>query len=199
MAEASLQTLQLHRWVDQFRAGDQAAANELLKTVSARLEKLARRMLGGFPAVRSEVETGDILQSAMIRLLRSLREIRPDSTRSFFNLAAVQMRRELLDLARSPRIRRRAAEPADGESDGQIAPHDESANDPNLDRWVQLHEEVEHLPVDLREVFGLTFYHGWTQAQIAEMLQISDRQVRRIWVEATRKLHTALNGELPEI
>jgi RNA polymerase sigma factor (sigma-70 family) len=62
-----------------------------------------------------------------------------------------------------------------------------------------LHEAVEKLPVELREVFGLTLYHGWTQSQIAELLQISDRQVRRLWTESCRRLHTALRGELPNI
>ena len=98
MPDNSLHTTQLHRCVDQFRAGDQKALNELLVAASARLEKLARRMLGGFPAVRAEVETGDVLQAALMRLIRSLTDVRPDSTRSFFNLAAVQMHRELLDL-----------------------------------------------------------------------------------------------------
>ena len=35
---------------------------------------------------------------ALLRLLRSLQAIRPGSTRDFFNLAAVHIRRELLDL-----------------------------------------------------------------------------------------------------
>src|SRR5262245_52677111 len=107
MPDSSLDTIHLQYCVDQFRAGDQHALNEVLVAVSARLEKLARRMLGGFPAVRAEVQTEDVLQAALIRLVRSLKDIRPDSTRSFYNLAAVQMRRELLDLARSPAVRRR--------------------------------------------------------------------------------------------
>jgi DNA-directed RNA polymerase specialized sigma24 family protein len=38
------------------------------------------------------------------------------------------------------------------------------------------------LPAQLHEVFSYTFYHGWTQNQIAELLGISERQVRRLWV-----------------
>jgi DNA-directed RNA polymerase specialized sigma24 family protein len=45
-------------------------------------------------------------------------------------------------------------------------------------------------------VFGLTFYHGWTQSQIAELFQVSDRQVRRLWADACRQLQAAV-GNLP--
>ena len=124
------------------------AINELLIAVSARLEKLARKMLGGFPAVRAEVETGDILQAALIRLVRSLKDIRPDSMRPS-NLAAVQMRRELLDLARSPTVRRRAAEFRKSDDAGLIEGMP-AAPDSDFDRWARLHEAVEQLPADLR-------------------------------------------------
>jgi RNA polymerase sigma factor (sigma-70 family) len=65
-----------------------------------------------------------------------------------------------------------------------------------LDRWTALHEAVEQLPAELRQVFSCTFYHGWTQGQIAELLGISDRQVRRLWVEACLRLKEAV-GTLP--
>ena len=108
------------------------------------------------------------------------------------------MRRELLDLARSPTVRRRAAEFRKSDDAGLIEGMP-AAPDSDFDRWARLHEAVEQLPADLREVFGLTLYHGWTQPEIAELLQISDRQVRRLWAEACHKLHSALNGDLPDL
>jgi RNA polymerase sigma factor (sigma-70 family) len=59
-----------------------------------------------------------------------------------------------------------------------------------------LHEAIEQLPTEMRDVFSYTFYHAWTQAQIAEALGISDRQVRRQWVEACLQLKAAVN-DLP--
>ena len=35
-----------------------------------------------------------------------------------------------------------------------------------------------------REVVGLLYYQGWTQAEVAELLQIDERTVRRKWVKA---------------
>jgi RNA polymerase sigma-70 factor (ECF subfamily) len=54
-------------------------------------------MAGRDPRVARWVDAEDVLQNA---LLRALETMRPESTRAFFGLAAEQMRRELLDLAR---------------------------------------------------------------------------------------------------
>ncbi len=109
------------------------------------------------------------------------------------------MRRELLDLARSLAVRRRLMESMSdfGDNDSRLGMPE--SIDRDFDRRARLHEAVEQLPTDLREVFGRTLYHGWTQIEIAELLQISDRQVRRIWAQACRRLNSELNGDLPEL
>ena len=194
MSAPSLHTAELHVLVDRMRAGDRAAADDLLRVTSARLERLARKMLAGYPAARGQGDTDDVLQGALIRLVRSLEAVRPDSTRSFFNLAAVHMRRELLDLGRAAACRPVFDKmPSDGgESEGLLV----ERSDSDLDRWTRLHTAVEELPMEEREVFSLTFYHRWKQAQIAELLGISDRQVRRLWADACNHLRTAV-GALP--
>jgi RNA polymerase sigma factor (sigma-70 family) len=189
--ESIFDTLHLHGYLDRMQTGNQEAANDLLHKVCARMERLARRMLGGFPGVRRAADTGDVLQSALLRLLRSLEAVRPASTREFFSLAAVHIRRELLDLARH--YRRRPDVPAGGEH-AEVA--DVAAPRDDLDRWAAFHERVEHLPIEEREVVGLTFYHGWSQADIATLFQVDERTVRRRWRSACLRLHEEL-GELP--
>src|SRR5687768_3213255 len=100
MAQDPVDTVQLHRWVQNWQAGDTAAVDELLRAVGQQLENLARKMLRGFPALRTWYDTTDIVQGSSLRLLNSLRTLQPNSTRDFFNLAAANIRRELLDLAR---------------------------------------------------------------------------------------------------
>ena len=39
-----------------------------------------------------------------------------------------------------------------------------------MERWSAFHDAVARLAPEEREVFGLTFYHGWSQAQIADEL-----------------------------
>src|SRR5689334_25116840 len=100
MADASLDTARLHECVQRWQEGDRAAADELLLACAKRVEQLARRMLQGYPVVRGQAETADVLQGCLVRLLNALRRVRPAATRDFYNLAAVQARRELTDLAR---------------------------------------------------------------------------------------------------
>jgi RNA polymerase sigma-70 factor (ECF subfamily) len=192
-----LNTASLHDMLARFQRGDTAALDELIRRTGQRLERLAARMLLGFPAVRSREQADDVLQNALVRLTRSLAEVRPASTADFFRLAAEQIRRELLDLARYHRRRSGVEQPFPSPA---FDPPDPNAPDVrDLDRWQALHETVEMLPEDLREVFALTFYHGRTQAEIAEVLGVSDRQIRRLWREACLRLNDLLGGNLPPV
>lgn len=185
---SELETTSLHELVARHRAGDRAALDALIRRTAERLERLAHKMLGTFPAVRDQYQTADVLQNALLRLVRALGTVTPASVRDYYRLAAEQIRRELLDLARY--CRRRPADPlGSGDPD---APADRG-----LAWWAALQEAVERLPAEEREVFGLTFYHGWTQVQIAELLQVSDRQVRRLWVQACIRLKDDV-GDSPD-
>jgi DNA-directed RNA polymerase specialized sigma24 family protein len=47
-------------------------------------------------------------------------------------------------------------------------------------------------------VLGLVFYHGWTQAQIAELFQVDERTVRRRWQAACLRLNRLVGEKLPQ-
>jgi RNA polymerase sigma factor (sigma-70 family) len=197
MSERSLDTLQLHHCVRRWQAGEPEAANTLFGAVGQRLEHITRKMLRGFPAVHACTETADVLQSSLLRLLHTLSRVQPESTRHFFNLAAVHVRRELLDLAR--RFRRAGFArlvPANATTDsGGAGPV--PAEDDDLELWCRFHEAVAQLPAEEREVLGLVFYHGWTQGQVAELFQVNERTIRRRWQSACLKLHRLVGEKLP--
>jgi RNA polymerase sigma-70 factor (ECF subfamily) len=200
-SQPSFDTVQLHAYLNRLRAGDREETDAFLRRVCGRLEQMARRMLRGFPNVHSWADTDDVLQSALIRLLHTLQTTQPESTRHFANLAAMHIRRELLDLARHFRNRldRPRGTATDGSEDMSELPAATIRPADDLDLWSAFHEAVERLPAEEREVVGLTFYHGWTQAQIAELFQVGERTVRRRWREAALKLHQALGGRVPAL
>ncbi len=198
MSDGSVDTVDLRRWLDRIEAGDLAARDELLRGVGKQLERLARKMLRKFPGVGRWADTHDVLQNAILRLLRALQEVRPANTREFYGLAATQIRRELLDLARhfygphGQGANHASLAPGGASPPGEPADKDDPDD---LERWCAFHEQVEQLPAEEREVVGLIFYHGWTQAQVAELLQVAERTVRRRWDAALVKLHQGLNDQ----
>jgi len=197
MPEPTFDSVNLQKYLDRWRSGDRAAADELLKATGARLEKLARRMTRSFPNVRGQADTGDVLQNSLIRLLRTLLTLRPHTTRDFFNLAAVHIRRELIDLARRCKSRNRvtfdiAIEP--DAANGQAEPEAKVAED--FDLWVRFHEAVDQLPLEEREVVGLVFYHGWTQVRIAELFAVDERTIRRRWSNACVRLRELIGSDV---
>ncbi len=196
MSEPELDTSRLDALVQRIRDGDDSARDELLRPILGRLGRLARRMLARFPDVRRWEQSGDVLNDAVPRLLRALEEVRPASTRDFFNLAAVQVRRVLLDLARhyrgpaGPAALLGGAQPVGDPPAPRL--------DGDLDRWQAFHEALAQLLTAEREVVDLRFYHGWTHDRIAELLGLDKRTVRRRWQSACVRLKNQLGDEMPE-
>jgi RNA polymerase sigma-70 factor (ECF subfamily) len=191
----SLATEELAALLARLRQGDALAADELVRRTAARLECLARQMLRRYPVVRSQEQTADVLQEAALRLLAALRDVTPHGMRAFYALASQHIRFHLLDLTR--RYRHGAQRPLD-EHPEPLAAGTAAAEVADLERWAALHEAVEELPAEQREVFSLRFYHGCTWARIAELLNISERTARRAWLRAGLALGEALAEEVPE-
>lgn len=184
--------------LDRACGGDAAALDDLLNRVGDRLAALAHRMLGGFPRVRRWADTGDVLQNALLRLLNALRVVKPASPRDFFALASLQIRRELLDLARhfqGPHGHGANHDSAPATGPWPPEPSDLSSEPVSLARWTELHAHIEALPEEEREVVGLLFYQGMSQAAAAEILGLSPRTVQRRWHDALVKLHRRWQGE----
>jgi len=69
----------------------------------------------------------------------------------------------------------------------------------SLQEWVHFHSLVGKLPQEEREVFDAVYYGGATQQEVAGMLGVSDRTVKRRWRSAKILLGQALQGEWPAI
>jgi RNA polymerase sigma factor (sigma-70 family) len=191
---SSLATQQLHPLLARWQQGDRQAADELIRRVGLRLEALASRMLRRYPVVRTQAQTSDVMQEASLRLLKALREVTPESMLHFFNLASKHIRFQLLDLARC--CRRGVPHPL-SEQDEPVARGTERGELEELDRWTAMHEVVERLPDDQREVFGLRFYQGGTWAEIAELLRVNEKTGRRRWDLACIALSEELGDWIP--
>jgi RNA polymerase sigma factor (sigma-70 family) len=188
---------ELQRLLDLSRAGDGTAREALLAHAADRLLRLTRKMFHGHADLRRWEMTDDVFQNAMLRLHRALAEVRVESVRHFFNLAAVQVRRELLDLAKhhfgpegGGAHHHTDGQPADDQGG---ALHTRAEEPDDLAGWSEFHAEVEKLPEAEREVVNALYYGGLTQEEAARVLGISFRTLKRRWHSARLKLYEALH------
>lgn len=199
MPNGPLDSVALRGLIDRTRLGDRAAEDQLVRAVMGRFEALARRMLNRFPDLRAHEQTCDVVQDSLLRLLRALKVVTPETTREFFNLAAEQIRRQLLDLAKYHRRRPLAVHPAAGANAAPAPdPPEPASSDAELGRWEEFHAAVASLPANEREVFMLAYYHGWTRLDIADLFGVNEKTVRRRWADACRGLSAALGGTFPD-
>lgn len=180
--------------------GDLSARDELLSLACSRMQRLAHRMLRTFPSVRRWEETDDVVQNAAMRLYRAMGEVVPHDGRSLVGLAAVQIRRELLDLAKkhgaagSYGFNHETNYQRFGDEMRAKVDHasDEAQSPDSLDRWSQLHQAAAALPEEERELFHLVWYLGLTQEEASKMLGCSTRTVKRRWDSAKALLARAV-------
>jgi RNA polymerase sigma-70 factor (ECF subfamily) len=206
MADAIPSTTQIQLRLDRLRDGDESARDELLTLACDRMGRLARKMLRGYPGVSRWEQTDDIVQNAALRLCRSLQEIRPASVRSFINLAAMEIRRELIDLARhyggpvglGRHHVSRSGVDGSGSPPGPPELGDDTDDPSRLVAWTEFHDTVGTLPEEEREVFDLLWYQGLPQAEAAALLGVTERVVRYRWRSARLKVHRRLGGRMPE-
>ncbi len=103
---AGTTTLVIQSLLERLRLSpdDKNVRKELIARSYDRLASVARRLLG--PAYKERPEdTSGLLAEAYMRLENSLAAVKPESVRQYLGLAALQMRRALIDLIRKERGR----------------------------------------------------------------------------------------------
>lgn len=169
--------------------GDQTALAQLAPLVKAELYRLAQHYLARERAGRS-LQTSDLVQEAYLRLI-DWQAVTWQNRAHFFGVAAQLMRRILVDQAR----RRQQRKHGDAGIRVSLTIAESQASEPELD-VVALHEALEDLAqFDPRKsrIVELRFFGGLNETEIAEVLQLSARTVRREWQLARVWLYRELN------
>lgn len=194
--------------IDDLRAGSPNAREALLARTEGRLRRLTARMLEGNNALLRWETVEDVHQEALIRLDRALRQMDVPTTAAFFGLAAQQVRRALVDLARhhfgpeGQAAHHETVAEDTSRADPLAAardPADASFDGGRLVAWSEFHRQVEALDEDHRHVVELLWYSGMSQAEAAQVLDISERTVLRRWLAARLRLVSALGPMLADL
>jgi RNA polymerase sigma-70 factor (ECF subfamily) len=173
-------TAVVQRYLDAL-AGDtppDTLVRELLDRAARRLEALCRNLLvRSYPRLTQpplNLRPDELLGAVVERLLKAVREVRPQTVRQFFALVNQHMRWELNDLARRLDEQPRAV----GLDEALLPAPPSSASELSLGARRML-AAIDDLPEEEREVFSLVRIQGVTQVEAAEVLGVSAKTVQR--------------------
>jgi len=157
--------------------GDQAAFNELVPLVHGELRRIARRCMAGERAGHSLQPTA-LVNEAYLRLV-DVQRIRWQDRAHFLSMAARQMRRILVEVARSKRYQKRGGGAVRVTFDElAIAPAEPGHDLVALDDALKAFEQVD---ARKSQVIELRFFGGLSVEETAEALDVSVDTVMRDW------------------
>lgn len=184
-------TLLLRAWND----GDEAALEKLTPLVYQELRRLAHRHLAGERKDHS-LQTSALVNEAYLRLVDA-RAVNWQNRAHFFGVSARLMRQILVDFARQRDSQKRGGAVSivgleDTPNQGLDLAHTWSADLIALDDALCL---LSTLNPRHSQIVELRFFGGLTEAEIAEVLQVSERTVRSDWRVARAWLHRELSRQ----
>ncbi len=179
-------------------AGDRAAIDAVFTALYPDLKRIARARLRQ-QGHGDGLQTTTLVHESFVRLVQAS-ALRLQDRRHFFAYAAKVMRNIIIDSAREQQAQRRGggAEHVTlgGDEVAEIAGTDGDAD------LVRVHDAVralEALDPELAELVEMRYFGGYGDEEIAQLLGVTDRTVRRRWDKARAWLYVALvdSGKAP--
>jgi RNA polymerase sigma-70 factor (ECF subfamily) len=191
-------TAAVQRYLDELADASSAepVVRALLDRAVRRLHQLCATLLyRSYPRLTRpplNLQTDEMLGAVVERLLKALREARPATTRQFFALACQHMRWELNDLAR-----RLDDQPAAVELHAEAIATPASSDTGLTPDGRRILAAIEGLPEGEREAFDLVRIQGMSQAEAAQVLNVSVMTVNRHLNRGLQLLAAALGDLYP--
>ncbi len=181
----------LTQLIQQAAGGDQASRDALFASAYPELRKLARSRLhdGGR---NTYLETTALVHESYLRILNP-GDLSLEDRRAFFGYASKVMRSIIIDSIREHRAQRRGGEQArvtmKTERTGEL-PSGEAEVLLVHDALLALHAGEPRLA----KVVEMRYFGGFSEAEIAGTLDVTERTVRRDWNKARLLLLAALKS-----
>lgn len=166
--------------------GDRQAIDDLIPVVYEQMKRIAANQLAAEPAKATE-PTG-LVHEAYIRLIGN-EKLAWQSRSHFFGACANVIRRILVDQARARRTAKRGSGEAAVALEESLVAKGRAVDLVELDDALQ---ELEKLAPRQVRLIELRYFGGLTEAEAAEVLQVSRRTVSGDWVMAKAWLQTKL-------
>jgi RNA polymerase sigma factor (TIGR02999 family) len=167
------------------RAGEPGALDRIVPLVYEDLRRLAGREL------RRELGERTLHATALVHelwlKLSAGAPVHASSRTHFMAIAARAMRQVLVDQARRRRSGKRG-----GDWHPTTLGDGDAAVDVEADELLALDDALERLDPRQKQIVEMRFFGGLEELEIAELLGISERTVRREWTKARAHLYRSL-------
>ncbi|MDB4973499.1 MAG: putative polymerase sigma factor [Myxococcaceae bacterium] len=173
------------------RSGARGALSSVFESAYPELCKMAHaRLRGKDQGAGAALETTALVHETFLRLAQQ-GQLQVEDRAHFFRYAGRVMRAVIVDCVRERMAQRRGS----GASHVQLTTEVRANGLGGTDEILRVHEALDGLAAydpRLVEVVQLRYFGGMTDCEIAEVLGVTDRTVRRDWEKARLLLSEAL-------
>jgi RNA polymerase sigma factor (TIGR02999 family) len=171
----------LSELIRRFNDGETGARDALFAAAYGELRKLARSRLrdGGRNTL---LDTTALVHESYLRFLNS-GQLRSDDRRAFFGYASQVMRSVIIDAVRERQAERRGGDLQRLTLNTQVSDSLPAGEDEVL----EVHEALELLAQAeprLAKVVEMRYFGGYSEVEIGDALELTERTVRRDWDKA---------------
>lgn len=179
-------------WLESARSGDRAALDRVLTRLYRELHAMARRQLAGQQG--HTLDATSLVHESYFKLIGASGQARFEDRAHFFAYAATAMRSVVVDHSRSRLARKRGGDlkrvaeiPEEGDGSLRL--------DENLLTLDAALERLASVDERLAKVVELRYFAGLSELEIAELMQRSERSIRRDWQKARLFLLAAMRED----
>ena len=172
---------ELTELIRQASSGDAEANGKLFTAAYSELRKLARSKLHSRDR-NTVLDTTALVHESYLSFIR-IGELKFEDRRAFFGYCSKVMRSVILDLVKERRAARRGGGGSKLTLDTQTSAHLGS----NEQEILKVHEALlalEAVEPRLARVVEMRYFGGYSEAEIADTLKVSERTVVRDWDKA---------------
>lgn len=182
----------LTQLIRQAHDGDAAARDRLFAAAYPELRRMAHCRLrdGGRSTV---LDTTALVHESYLKFLNG-GQLRAEDRRAFFAYASSVMRSVIIDTVRERLAERRGGGAAELTLSTRLLEESGGADDEDV---LRVHEALDVLgqaEPRLAQVVEMRYFGGYTEAEVAEALDLTERTVRRDWDKARLLLSAMLNA-----
>jgi RNA polymerase sigma factor (TIGR02999 family) len=179
---------ELTQLLGKVQQGEPGARDALFAAAYSGLQQLARARLrqGGRSTL---LDTRSLVHESYLRCVQS-GSLRAEDRRAFFAYASQVMRSVIVTAARERAAEKRGGGQRPVTLSEQIS--DEVPGEQDILRVHEALESLEQVDARLAQVVQMRYFGGYSEQEIADTLQVTERTVQRLWLKARLMLQAAM-------